>query len=57
MPHTMRVVLTLVEDLQNKGYDLYVDRYYNSPLLASELEKVGITVTGKDCFCNCFADL
>ncbi len=48
LPHTVRVVLTLVEDLHNKGHDLYVDRFYNSPLLASELEKVGITVTGKD---------
>ena len=47
LPHTTRVVLTLVEGLHNKGYDLYVDRFYNSPLLATELEKVGITVTGK----------
>ena len=31
---------------QNRGYDLYVDRFYSSPLLARELKKVGITVTG-----------
>ena len=45
-PHTVRVVLTLVEDLKYKGYDLYVDRFYNSPLLASELMKIKITITG-----------
>ena len=45
-PHTVRVVQTLVEPFHNKGYDLYVDRFYTSPLLASELSKVGITVTG-----------
>ena len=45
-PHTVRIVQTLVEPLHNKGYDLYVDRYYTSPLLASEMSKVDITVTG-----------
>ena len=40
---TPRVVL---EQLHHKGYDLYVDRYYTSPMLAAELAKVGITVTG-----------
>ena len=45
-PHTVRVVQTLVEPFHNKGYDLYVDRFYTSPLLASELTKVGVTVTG-----------
>ena len=44
--HAVRVVQTLVEPSNNKGYDLYVDRFYTSPLLASELTKVGITVTG-----------
>ena len=29
-----------------KGYDLYVDRFYSSPLLTTELSKVGVTVTG-----------
>lgn len=45
-PHTVRVIQTLVEPYHNKGYDLYVDWFYNSPLLATELEKVGITITG-----------
>ena len=45
-PHTVCVVETLVEPFQNKGYDLYVDRFYNSPPLAIELKKVGITITG-----------
>ena len=44
--HTVRVVETLVEPFHNKGYDLYVDRFYNSPLLATELKKVSITITG-----------
>ena len=46
LPHTVRVVMTLVQPFHDKGYDLYVDRFYNSPLLATELSKVGITVTG-----------
>ncbi len=46
LPHTPRVVLTLVEGLHHVGHDLCGDRFYNSPLLATELEKVGITVTG-----------
>ena len=45
-PHIVRVVETLVEPFHNKGYDLYVDRFYNSSLLATEMKKVGITVTG-----------
>ena len=45
-PHTVRVVQTLVEPFHRKGYDLYVDRFYTSPLLATELQKVGITITG-----------
>ena len=44
--HTVKVVLTLVEHLHNKGYDLYTDRFYTSPKLAEELDKVGITLTG-----------
>ena len=47
MPHTVHVVLTLAQGLENKGHDLYVDHFYNSPLLATELDKLGITVTGK----------
>ena len=44
--HTVRVVQMLVEPFHNKEYDLYVDRFYTSPLLTSELYNVGITVTG-----------
>ena len=40
LPHTIRVVLTLLETLDNKGYDLYVDKFYNSPALAMELSKI-----------------
>ena len=36
----------MFESLQQKGYDVYVDRFYNSPLLALELLKLGFTVTG-----------
>ena len=42
---TPQVVLTLVQGL-HKGYDLYVDRYYTSPVLVTQLSKVGITITG-----------
>ena len=38
--------MTLVSHLGNKGYDLYTDRFYTSPALAVELERVGITLTG-----------
>ena len=44
-PHTTRVVLTVVQLLHNRGHDLYVDRFYSSPLLATELSKVGIMIT------------
>ena len=43
LPHTVKVVMTLVEPFQHQGYDLYLDRFYGSP---TELSKVGITVTG-----------
>ena len=46
LPHTVKVVMTLAEPFHNQGYDLYLDRFYGSPLLATELTKVGITVTG-----------
>ena len=42
-PHIVQVVQTLVEPFHNNGY---VDRYYTSPLFASWLSKVGITITG-----------
>jgi len=44
--HTTRAVLTVVQPLFNQGYDLYTDRFYTSPILAEELEKVGTTLTG-----------
>ena len=48
LPHTIRVILMLTEGLHNKGYDdLYVDRFYSSPLLAKCLTDIGISVTGK----------
>ena len=43
---TTKVVLTLVQPFHHKGYDLYVDRFYSSPTLATELSNVGISVTG-----------
>lgn len=46
LPHTVKVVMTLVEPFHHQGYDLYLDRFYSSPLLATELSKVGMTVTG-----------
>ena len=33
-------------DLRIRGYDVYLDRFYNSPLIATELKRKGITVTG-----------
>ena len=44
--HTTKVVLTLMEPLADKGYDLYTDRFYTSPALASELLKINTTLTG-----------
>ena len=52
-PHTTQVVQTLVEPYHNKGYDLYVDRFYSSPFLATELNKVGITVTSNIFIISC----
>ena len=44
--HTTNVVLTLMTPLVGLGYDLYTDRFYTSPLLASELLKLNTTLTG-----------
>lgn len=33
LPHTARVVLILTEGLNDKGHDLYIDRFYNAPLV------------------------
>ena len=46
LPHTVKVVMTLIEAFHQQGYDFYLDRFYSSPLLATELSKVGVTVTG-----------
>ena len=44
--HTTNVVLTLMNPLVDLGYDVYTDRFYTSPLLASELLHIGTTLTG-----------
>ena len=44
--HTTNVVLTLVNPLIGLGYNLYTDRFYMSPGLASELLKQNTTLTG-----------
>ena len=44
--HTTNIVLTLMNPLQNMGYDLYTDRFYTSPQLATELLSIGTTLTG-----------
>ena len=38
--------MTLAVPFYNQGYNLYVHHFYSSPLLATELSKVGIMVTG-----------
>ena len=37
LSHTVKVVLTLVEHLKNKGYDLYRDQFYTTPALADRV--------------------
>ena len=44
--HTTNVVLTLMNPLQNMGYDLYTDQFYTSPQLATDLLRIGTTLTG-----------
>ena len=39
--------MTIADGMNNKGYDLYVDRFYNSPL-AIEHANFGITITGTE---------
>ena len=46
LSHTVKVVITLVEYLKNQGHDLYTDRFYTSPVLADNLDPLGITITG-----------
>ena len=40
------VVLDLVQDLQGKGYHLYVDNFYTSPALFTDLIRQGFAVCG-----------
>lgn len=44
--HGERVVKTLMSDLSDKGHDLYVNRFFNSPSLAEYLESVKTNVCG-----------
>ena len=40
------MVVSLIEHLKDKGYDLYTDRFYTSPILADSLQQMNITLTG-----------
>ena len=44
--HTVKVVVSLIEHLKDKGYDLYTDRFYTSPILADSPQQMNITLTG-----------
>ena len=44
--YIVKVVTTLTDHLRDKGYNVYTDRFYTSPLLADALEQMGITITG-----------
>ena len=44
--HTTKVVLTLMQPLAHRGYNLYTDRFYTSPALALELADINTTLTG-----------
>ena len=41
-----RVVIKLAQPLFDKGYKIYTDRFYTSPLLADYLSKVGLATCG-----------
>ena len=45
LTHTVRVLLTLVEYLKNKGYNLFIDKFYTSPILAHTMAAIGLTLT------------
>ena len=45
LQHTAKVVMTLAVPFHHQLYDLCVDCFYSSLLLATKLSKVGITVT------------
>ena len=38
--HTTNVIMTLMEPLANMEYDLYTDRFYTSPEVATELLQI-----------------
>ena len=40
--HTVKFVTTLTDHLRDKGYDLYTDQFYTSPLLPDTSEQMGI---------------
>lgn len=44
--HTTNVIMTLMEPLANMGYDLYTDRFYTSPEVATELLQISTSITG-----------
>jgi len=44
--HTTKVIMTLMEPLANMGYDLYTDRFYTSPQVATDLLQIQTTITG-----------
>lgn len=46
MNHTTNVIMTLMEPLQNMGYDLYTDRFYTSPQVATQLLGISTSITG-----------
>ena len=44
------VVVSLMQDYLSQGYSLYVDNFYTSPTLVSDLYDLGVHVTGTlDC--------
>ena len=44
------VVVSLMQEYQSQGYSLYIDNFYTSPTLVSDLHDLGVHVTGTlDC--------
>lgn len=41
-----RIIKTLLEDRIEKGYNLYVDRFFTSPTLAEQLTSLGVNLCG-----------
>ena len=46
LKHTVKVVLTLVNHLRDKGYDLYIRIDFILVPVADEVTALGITLTG-----------